>query len=184
MILNQTVVLTHTPKTTLLREAMQVFAASLFIALCAQISIPLAFSPVPITGQTFGVLLVGSLLGRRKGAYSVITYLIESLIGLPVLAGGVANPLALIGPRAGYLVGFIPQAYLAGWFVERQQAFSYIKTFAFMFFVASSIQMLCGVAWLSNFVGWNNAMIMGFYPFILGGVLKTVGVCSYLKAQK
>lgn len=169
--------------TKLLGDALQVFAASLFIALCAQISIPLMYSPVPITGQTFGVLLVGSLLGRRKGVYSVVAYLVESTMGLPVLAGGVANPLALIGPTGGYLVGFIAQAFLAGWFVERQKSFNFAKTFAYMLFVPSFVQLLMGVAWLANFVGWDKVLVMGFYPFILGGVLKCVGICSYLKAQ-
>lgn len=163
---------------------LQVLAASLFIALSAQISFPIPGTPVPVTGQTFGVLLVGSLLGRHKGVMAVLAYLGEILLGLPVLADGMIYPLALVGCTAGYLIGFIPMAYLAGWFMEKQTRFHAVKTFAFLLICPSLIQLLLGSVWLGNFVGWELAFTLGFHPFIAGAIIKCLAVTLYLHSQK
>src|SRR5689334_20832837 len=92
---------------------------SALIALSARVAIPLPFSPVPVTGQTFAVLLVGAALGRRRGAAAVIAYLAEGAAGLPVFAGPNAGPAVLLGPTGGYLFGFIPGAWLCGLLAER-----------------------------------------------------------------
>jgi biotin transport system substrate-specific component len=152
---------------------IQILGASLLIGLCAQIKIPLPFTLVPITGQTLGVLLAGGLLGRYKGALAVIVYLIEGSLGLPVWAGGACGALRLIGPVGGYYFAYIVQAYLAGWFVEKQHPFSFLKT-AMLLFLAGLVQLILGIAWFAFFVGINNVLIMGFLPFLPGCAIKTI----------
>ena len=92
-----------------------VLGASLLIALAAQVAIPLPFSPVPVTGQTYAVLVVGAALGSRLGALSVALYVAEGVLGLPVFAPGGAPGIArLLGPTGGYLVGFVGAAFVVG----------------------------------------------------------------------
>ncbi len=100
-------------------DAALILGASLLIALSARIAVPVPFSPAPITGQTLAVLLVGALLGSRRGALSVLAYLAEGAMGLPVFAGGGAGILWLLGPTGGYLFGFIAAAFVTGWLAER-----------------------------------------------------------------
>lgn len=144
---------------------------SFLIALCAMIRIPLPFTPVPITLQTFAVMLIGGALGRRYGTLSVLFYLAESLIGLPVLSGGTSNPLALFSPVGGYLIGFAVQAYLTGWFVER--TLTYGKGVVFLgIFAASIVQLVLGALVLGFYVGHTHAIYMGVIPFLIGDYLK------------
>lgn len=153
-------------------HVLQIIGGSLFIAMCAQICIPLPFTPVPITGQTFAILLVGGLLGRKKGALSVLAYLAEITVGLPFLAGGLSKPLAMIGPSGGYLLGMVLQAGMVGWFAKR-------KTYTRNKLLAGSLLAVClqlamGAAWLSHFVGSENAFMMGVAPFIPGEIIKLI----------
>jgi biotin transport system substrate-specific component len=103
--------------TGLLRDAVLVFGGAIGLALLAQIQVPL--QPVPVTGQTFGVLLVGALLGSRRGALSMLTYLSLGAAGLPVFAGLGAGASHFAGPTGGYLVGFVMAAWLVGRLAER-----------------------------------------------------------------
>jgi len=166
-----------------LLSILQVFGASLFLALCAQISIPLHFSPVPISGQTFGIMLIGATLGSRKGLLSVLTYIMEGAFGLPVFAGGSFGIISVIGTNGGYFLGFLAQVYLIGSFVERQKSFCAPTTLAVLLF-SCAIQLALGVLWLSLFVGLQSAMIMGFFPFLLGEVSKVMLVTAYLKMKR
>ena len=106
-------------KTSFLNNALLVIAGSILIALTAQVSIPLPFTPVPVTGQTFGVLVVGMALGSRRGALAVIAYLMEGAMGAPVFAGGTGGAPILAGPTAGYLFGFVPAAFVTGYLAEK-----------------------------------------------------------------
>jgi biotin transport system substrate-specific component len=162
-----------------LYAALQIFLASIFLALCSQISIPLFLSPVPMTGQTLGVMLIGATLGSRKAFLSVLAYLIEGSLGLPVFAGGAFGFMRLLGPTGGYLVGFLLQAYCVGWFIERQASFRILKALP-IFFVSSLLTLGSGVIWLSLFVTNESAMTIGFYPFLLVEALKAVLVTLYL----
>lgn len=157
----------------------QILGASLLIGLFAQIEILLPYTPIPITGQTLGVLLVGACLGSRKGAMSVILYLLEGAAGLPVFSGGAAGAFWLAGPGGGYLAGFVAQAYLMGRFLERG-AMSCFRTLSASL-LACAAQMACGLLWLSLFVGWNSLLAAGLYPFIPGELLKAIGISAYLK---
>ena len=108
------------PRLSAAHNSLLVVAGSLFVALCAQISLPMPFSPVPVTGQTFAVLLLGASLGARRSAAALAVYLLEGALGLPVFAPGGAPGLArLLGPTGGYLLAFPAASFLAGWILER-----------------------------------------------------------------
>jgi len=102
-------------RASLLTDALLVVAGSLFVAALAQVSLPLPFTPVPITGQTFAVLLVGAVLGARRGAASLVLYLLEGSLGLPVFANGTNGLARLLGPTGGYLIGFVAAAWIVGY---------------------------------------------------------------------
>jgi len=148
-----------------------ILSGALIIALSAQIAIPLPFSPVPITGQTFSVLLTGALLGSKRGSLAVITYLAEGAIGFPVFAGGKAGILNFLGPTGGYLIGFIVAAFITGLLAERGWDRRVWTTFLAMLFGNIAIYM-SGLLWLFRFVGIEKLLPLGFYPFIPGDVLK------------
>ena len=93
-------------------DFLLIVTGSIFVAICAQFVLYLPFSPVPITGQTFAVLLCGAVLGSRRGGLSLALYVLEGAIGLPVFAGSSGGIAVLFGPTAGYLAGFIPAAFL------------------------------------------------------------------------
>jgi biotin transport system substrate-specific component len=157
------------PGTDLRREVVLILAGCLLIVISAQIHIPL--KPVPITGQTFGVLLVGALLGSRRGALSMLTYLSWGIAGLPVFAGGGVGLTWLIGPTGGYLVGFVAAAFLVGWLSERGWDRRKGKTAQAMLLGSLTIYVF-GATWLARFVGWGGALELGIKPFLLGDVLK------------
>lgn len=156
-----------------LYSVLQLIGASLFIGICAQISVPIYFTPVPLSLQTFAVLLVGALLGSRRGALAVLLYIAEGCMGLPVFAGGHFGILTLLGPKGGYLVGFIFQAYIIGYFFHAKTAFNVTKTLV-VASCAGLIQLSVGSLWLVQFVGWNYVLQMGFFPFILGDFIKAL----------
>lgn len=163
-------------------SAFQILAASLFLAFCAQISIPLYFTPVPLTGQVFGILFVSAILGPRKGALAVLAYLAEGCLGLPVFAGGSFGAACLFGTNGGYFLGFIVQAYLAGLTVKKSASFSSAKI-ATGLFLSCVACLALGSLWLSRFVGLSAAITLGFYPFLLGDLVKTLCVTAYLKSR-
>jgi biotin transport system substrate-specific component len=164
-----------------IRTALQLIFASLFIGLCAQIKIPLGFTPVPFTGQVFGVLLAGALLGSRKGALAALFYLIEGCIGLPVWAGGCSGFLHLMGPTGGYLLGYLAQAFLAGWFLEKIPRLNFIKAAAALS-ACCWLQLALGSVWLSFFV--EDGFAKGFFPFIVIDSAKAVMVAAFLRIRR
>lgn len=157
------------PRGGLLRDALLIVGGSLLTALCAQIVIPLV--PVPITGQTFAVLLVGAALGARRGAAAIGLYVLEGLAGLPVFAGGTAGLARLLGPTGGYLLGFIAAAYLTGTLAERGWDRS-VRFAAVAMAAGNVIIYLFGVPWLAIYLGWAGAVAKGLLPFIPGDLLK------------
>lgn len=144
---------------------------SLLIAAASQIEVP--FYPVPMTMQTFAILLVGLLFGARLGAAAVLVYLAEAALGLPVLSGGGTLATMLIKPTtAGYLVGFVGAAFVAGLIAERA-AGRLVGVFAAAL-AGEVVLMALGVAFLASLIGADNAVKYGFVPFILGDALKIV----------
>lgn len=160
----------------------QIVLCSLFVALCARIRIPLPFTPVPITFQAFAVMLVGGTLGGRKGALVMLLYIAEAMLGLPVLSGGRVDPLVLFSPVAGYIVGFVFQAYCMGKCVEKAQSIG-PSLFFFYSLLASFATLTCGALWLSAFVGLENAILMGIIPFIPGDTLKVFAATQILSSR-
>ena len=160
---------------------LQVILASCFIAICAQIKIPLYFTPVPFTIQGIGVMLVGALLGSRKGALAVLGYLAQGSLGLPVWAGGGADGLAyLMGPTGGYLMAYVVQAFMIGFFVERLKNKNIFKLATIML-LSISLQLSLGSLWLAQFVGLKSCFALGCFPFILGDAAKALMVATALK---
>jgi biotin transport system substrate-specific component len=147
-----------------------IVGGSLLVGLAAQISIRLPFSPVPVTGQTLAVLLTGALLGSRRGTLSLIAYLLEGLIGLPVFAAGGSGPAYIMGPTGGYLVGFIAAAYVIGRLAEHGWDRQVISTSLAML-IGNAIIYSFGLSWLSIYVG-KQAAALGLLPFVLGDVIK------------
>jgi biotin transport system substrate-specific component len=152
-------------------ETLLIIGASMFIALCAQIAVRVPFSPVPITGQTLGVLAVGGLLGSRRGTLGVLAYLAQGIAGLPVFAGGGSGPIWLLGPTGGYLVGFVAAAWVVGWLCERLWDHSVAGALVIMLAGSAAIYLL-GLPRLAHFVGIDNALSMGLVPFVAGDLLK------------
>ncbi|HEX5602898.1 MAG TPA: biotin transporter BioY [Pyrinomonadaceae bacterium] len=153
------------------RSAGLVIVFSLFIAACAQFSIHIG--PIPITGQTFAVLLTGMLLGSRLGAAAVIAYLIEGAIGLPFFAGGGAGLVRFLGPTAGYLVAFPAAAFIVGAFAEHGWDKRYETAVAAMA-IGSAIIFLGGWAWFAILTNTSPvaAFKLAVLPFLLGDVIK------------
>ncbi len=155
------------------REVVLIFGGSLLIAIMAQLRIPLPFSPVPVTGQTFAVLLLGALYGSRRGPAAVVTYLTLGAIGFPIFAGGAAGLARFVGPTAGYLAGFVAAAFAVGLLSERGWGRSPWTTGASMI-VGSLIVYATGALWLSRFVGSEAVLNTGVLPFLPGDALKIV----------
>jgi biotin transport system substrate-specific component len=163
-----------------LYDALLIAGFSLIIAVSAQVSIPLSFTPVPVTLQTFAVVLTGALLGSRRGAAAIIAYLAEGLAGLPVFSLGGAGIGHLLGPTGGYLVGFVAAAWLAGFLVERKLAVT-LPGALFVVVAGHLVPYVSGVAWLSVALGLPRALTLGFVPFLIGDALKvaaSVGVLA------
>ncbi len=154
----------------LVRDITLVILGSLFVAACAQIAILLPFTPVPLTGQTFAVLLVGAALGSKRGAASLGLYTLEGALGLPFFAAGKSG---LTGPTIGYLIGFIVAAYIIGLLAERGLDRS-LRTSLLPFLVGTVVIYLFGATWLALSLGMTaqDAFAKGVLPFLLGDAIK------------
>ncbi len=171
--MNTSLVETVWPGESLQRNVVLVLAGSVLTALSAQVAIPLPFSPVPVTGQTFAVLLIGAVLGSRLGALAMLAYLAEGAIGLPVFAGGHGTLLWMLGPTGGYLAGFVVAAYIIGWLCEHAWDRRLLTALAAMLLGNVAIYAL-GLPWLAHFVGTGKVVALGLAPFIAGDVAKIV----------
>ena len=154
-------------------DAGLIVCGSLLIGLCAQIAVWFPFSLVPVTGQTFAVLMIGALLGRRRGSLAVIAYIIEGTAGLPVFALGRSGFAVLAGPTGGYLVGFIAAAWVTGWLAEKGWD-RRVWTTVLAMLLGSVCIYAFGLLWLSCLVGIKKAPALGLYPFIVGDILKII----------
>jgi biotin transport system substrate-specific component len=165
-------------------DAVRIAAANILLVLCAHIAFPLPWTPVPVTGQTFGVLLVAILLGSRRGALTLGLYLIEGMAGLPVFQPlGLPGPARFLGPTAGYLLAYPPAAFVTGWIVERgavsaRMRFAGLRATGVSFIGAlvsgEVIIFAGGCAWLAlvTGVGWTNSFRIGALPFLPGEIAK------------
>ncbi len=165
------------------RDLALVVAGALLTALCAQISIPVPGSPVPITGQTFAVLLGGAGLGAARGASSQGLYATLGLIGLPLYSEGESGPDILFGATGGYIFGFVLAAYVVGRLAERQHDRTPLKALP-LFTIGSLIIFALGVPWLAVSADMSpvEALDAGFVPFIPGGIVKALAAAALLPA--
>jgi biotin transport system substrate-specific component len=163
----------------MLHKILAVLAGSWFLAAASQLSVPMY--PVPMTMQTFAVLLVGALYGWRLGAITVLTFLGQAFAGMPFLANGAGGPLPFMGPTAGYLAGFVVAAAAAGWLAERGWTSNGVLRLAVVAVTAHVIILAFGVAWLAAMIGTAGAIAHGLTPFLAGTVLKSaLGVATIL----
>ena len=165
-----------------LRDLILITLGSFFVAILAQVKVPLPFSPIPLTGQTFAVLLVAAALGSKRGAASMALYIALGAFGLPVFAGGAAGMAYLSGATLGYLAGFIVSAYFVGLLAEHGLERS-VRTSIIPFLVGMIIIYACGVSWLAVLLGsFSKALTAGLVPFIIGDVLKLAAASLALPA--
>ena len=167
--------------TAVLYDASLIAGFSLVIALCSQVAIPLPFTPVPVTLQTFAILLTGCLLGGGRGALSVVLYVAEGSGGLPFFSGGTGGIAHLLGPTGGYLLGFALCAYSVGLFAARGLTRTWPGRLLALA-VGDIVIYIPGLIWLGAFTGMSKAFSLGFVPFIVGDALKIAAGCGLLSA--
>ena len=161
-------------------DSLLVVCGSLLVGLSAQVKIYLPFSPVPITGQTFAVLMLGALLGSRRGGLAMLAYLAEGIMGLPVFTAG-GGLAALFGPTGGYLFGFVAAAYLVGRLAEKGWDRRVLTTIAAMI-IGDAVLLTFGFVWLAVLTNVGTAFLTGVCPFIIGDILKVALAAAVLPA--
>jgi biotin transport system substrate-specific component len=171
---------------TWLSDIALVVAGTALVAVLAQVAIPLW--PVPVTGQTLAVLLVGASLGAARGAASLSLYAILGAVGLPIYSDSSSGWSVLLGPTGGYIIGFIVSAAVVGWAAERSWDRGWYKPI--ITFVGGSLVVFAiGLPWLAVSLGQlglpndlQSVLIAGFYPFIIGGLIKAAIAAALLPA--
>ena len=167
----------HARTQTIIRNATLVVGFALLTAICAQIRIPLGFTPVPITGQTFAVLLAGAVLGKKLGALSQLTYWLAGLTGLPFYSNATGVWSVGTGATMGYMIGFILAAIAIGHLAELKHDREFITSLPAML-LGSAIIYICGATWLAHSLniavatGDKNAISLGVAPFLIGDLIK------------
>lgn len=156
-----------------LADAALIVGGTASVAVCAQIAVPLPFTPVPLTAQTLAVLLTGAALGASRAGLSLLLYVAVGALGLPVFAGGDAGWAALSGPTAGYLMGFVLAAVVAGRLAERRWDRRFAPALCAMA-VGSVLIYALGCGWLALSLGVSpaRALSLGLYPFLVGDLIK------------
>nr|WP_156385794.1 biotin transporter BioY [Devosia sp. Root685] len=156
----------------LLWQAGAIVAGTLFLAASSYVEVPMV--PVPVTMQTLAVTLIGAVYGWRLGTLTVIAWLMEAALGMPVLSGGAAGAHHFVGPTAGYLFAFPLVAALTGWLAERGWNGNR-PALAFLSMVFGNATCLAlGALWLAIAIGLEDAFTFGVLPFLIGGLLKSV----------
>jgi biotin transport system substrate-specific component len=155
------------------RDAVLVVAGVLFTAVLAQVSVPVPGTPVPITGQTLAVVLTAAALGPVRGVSVQVLYMLAALVGLPFYSEASGGFDVVFGATGGYVVGFIPAAYLIGLAAKHGADRKPWKSLP-LFIAGQAVIFAVGVPWLALSLGLTatQALEGGFYPFILGGVVK------------
>ena len=161
--------------------ATQVVAGSLVVAALARLAYVLPFTPVPVTGLTLGVLLVGAALGSRRGAAALALYLAQGAAGLPVFAGGGAGLAWLLGPTAGYLWSAPLAAWVVGLLAEKR--WDRTPSTAFLAMLAGNASIYAvALPWLGLYVGPGEVLAAGLFPFVVGDLVKATIATALLPA--
>lgn len=163
-----------------------IIAGTALVAVLAQVAVPLW--PVPVTGQTLAVLLVGASLGAARGAASLSLYAVLGAIGLPIYSDASSGWSVLLGPTGGYIIGFVASAAIVGWAAERSWDRGWYKPII-TFIGGSLVVFAFGLPWLAVALGQlglpndlQSVLIAGFYPFIIGGLIKAAIAAALLPA--
>lgn len=170
------------------KTACRLIGITIFImltALGAFVRIPLPFTPVPITLQTFFVLLSGAFLGDRLGVFTQLSYILLGVLGVPLFSGLGSGFLYLFGPTAGYLFGFVLASLFLGRFLQQYNRHNLLFVFG-LFCLADLLLLCCGTFWLKILFGYSfkKSLFVGFIPFIPGDLLKIgAAVLVYLKLK-
>jgi biotin transport system substrate-specific component len=151
-----------------------IFGGALFVGLLAQISISLSFTPVPVTGQTLAVLLVGASFGPARAALSMAFYLLAGLAGVPWYSAHSGGWHVVHGPTFGYLLGFIVAGAVGGWMAKRDNADRKVLSAVASMLLSSAIIYTFGVTWLGMnlHVSMETAISYGLTPFLIGDLIK------------
>jgi biotin transport system substrate-specific component len=158
-------------KENLTLDVIGIVLGSVCVGLSSQFAFYTPWSPVPISGQTFAVLLTGAVLGAKRGGLSMALYLAGGVMGLPVFAGGTGGAAVLFGPSVGYLAGFIPAAMAVGALAEKgfdKRWYTLLAAFA----VGQAIIYACGISRLTAFVDVRQVIKVGVLPFLPGDAIK------------
>ncbi|HOI72313.1 MAG TPA: biotin transporter BioY [Methanobacterium sp.] len=176
--------------TSLANKVILAFLVACFTGIMAQVVIPLPWTPVPITLQTFAVLMAGIFLGRYWGGISMMMYLVVGLLGIPWFAGASGGIEAIISASGGYLLGFIFAALFLGYFVDRYvQSRKFLSMLGLMFFANFVLLYVPGLIqlniWTHSATGitpgiWE-LLLMGVLPFVAGDILKIGGAAALTK---
>jgi biotin transport system substrate-specific component len=172
------------------RLAVHLLLANLILILCSKVAIPLPWTPVPLTLQTFGVLLIAVLFGARASSLAALFYLVEGAAGLPVFQPfGAAAGARFFGPTAGYLLAFPAAAFVTGRLIELLAARAVSLrpvtgwlAAAVALLPGEAVILLFGWAWLSAFVGGAPAVRLGVLPFLAGDLVKLAVVATIARA--
>ena len=156
--------------TQIIKSVIVIFFGSVMLAISAKIKIP--FYPVPMTMQTFIVLFLGISFGYKVGVLSVVFYLIEGIMGLPVFSNSPEKGIGLayfVGPTMGYLIGFIFACLIAGIFTyDKNHILNFLKII-----ISTSVIYILGILWLGNLIGWDKPILeFGVYPFLYAELFK------------
>ncbi len=163
------------------RNVVLVALGVLFTALLAQVAVPVPGSPVPITGQTLAVVLTAAALGPLRGVSVQVLYMLSALVGLPFYSEASGGVDVVFGATGGYVVGFLPAAYLIGLAARRGADRNLLKSVP-LFIAGQAVIFAVGVPWLAVSTGMSasQALDAGFYPFILGGIVKAAVAAAVL----
>lgn len=163
----------------IIMDVVLVAAGAALTAIAAQVVVPLW--PVPITGQTLAVLLVGSSLGALRGTLSMLLYAVLGIVGLPVFSGASSGVAIILGPTGGYIIGFVFAAAFTGWVAQRSWDRKILRSIL-GFLGGTVVTFAIGLPWLSFALGLNleQTLAAGLYPFIIGGLVKMVIAASIM----
>lgn len=167
----------------LVRNGAIVLATSWVLALSAQMAVPLPFTPVPLTLQTFALMTLVPMLGSRRSIAMVCAYIAQGAAGLPFFSGGRGGIAVLISPTGGYLLGFIAAAALIGFAAEHKLLKGWLRATA-VFTLAHALVLATGASALAAFVGWPHAWALGVLPFIPGELIKTFAAATLWNSRR
>jgi len=164
-------------KSSLIKRILSILVGVGMLAIASQLSIPL--QPVPLTFQTVTVILIGMMGGARYGVEVIAIYLLAGVCGVPVFANFSAGITEIMGPKGGYLLGFLPAAFISGYLTQKEFANTFINRF-FIACLATAIIFISGISVLSVLIGWHHAITFGLLPFIISEPIKLLAI-SFLK---